>query len=160
MTLNWTWLWGSSSWVLGGGYLFISTSLTRSGITWQCSINGQIDLLKDYLHSIRPCVKKKILRNHYTRIQIWTYNERDSLTNRHKISLDVLTCHFFQTVYQISSFVIKFNKWPVMEDPVQTSIFLLSFTHLLNFFLNARVNPPPAKKKNKNKKKYNRRIIV
>ena len=37
--------------------------------------------------------KKKTLRNNYTKNKYEMNNEHDSLTSKHKITLDELTCH-------------------------------------------------------------------
>ena len=48
--------------------------------------------------------KKKTHKKTAQKMQIWTYNEWDSLTSGHKITLDGLTCHLN---HSIQSFLIN-----------------------------------------------------
>ena len=51
---------------------------------------SRIDLFKNYLNSKGPCAKDS-LKTTAQKMQIRTYNERDSLTSWYKITLDRLT---------------------------------------------------------------------
>ena len=59
---------------------------------------GQIDLFKNYSYSIWLCAKNFVTTQ---KMEIWTYNERDSLTFWHKISQDRLLCRSNQSIYEL-----------------------------------------------------------
>ena len=62
----------------------------RPGVTVKFPFMGHIDQFKNYSYSIGPC-EKNLSWNNYTKMQIYEYNEYDSLNSRHKITLDEQT---------------------------------------------------------------------
>ena len=55
---------------------------------------GEIDLFKKFSYLIGQCAKKeKLLKNNYTKNVKINTHECNSLSSKHKITLDRLTCH-------------------------------------------------------------------
>ena len=67
------------------------------GIFVRVLCKSLIDLFKNHSYSMALCAKKKLLRNNYSKMEIWTYNERNSLTSRHK---NPLTCWYAVKINQ------------------------------------------------------------
>ena len=90
MALNCIWWWGSISGdLVSVDYSFIAiTSKFTLGVVILVRVTsmGQIGLFKNYSYFIGPCAKKKKLLRNYS-----AENECNSLTSKHKITLNRLT---------------------------------------------------------------------
>ena len=57
---------------------------------------GQIDQFKNYVYSKGLCAKRILKKQLHKKMSIQTYNERNSLTSWHKVTLDGLTYHLIK----------------------------------------------------------------